>query len=691
MGSETDARQPDFKALFEAAPGLCLILTPELLIAGASEAYVRASMTRREEIIGRHIFEVFPDNPDDPNANGVANLKASLERVLRLKQPNAFAHQKYDVRRPDGVFEEHYWSPLNTPVLDETGEVAWIIHFVEDVTDVVRLEHQSAQATVFVREQQRIIDKLHAAHETLAENEKALRAGEERFRSIFSAISEGIFMIGPATGRIVEVNEPGSVMFGYAPGEMVGLDIEAISSGEPPYTQSDALAWIERAAVSGLPQRFDWRCKTKDGQLFWAEISVRFASIGGRRLMLAIVHDLTERQAIESQLQQAQKMEAIGQLTGGLAHDFNNLLGVIIGNLDLLREARPGDGELAELSGDALDAALRGADLTRRLLAFARRQPLQPQRIDPMALISGTVKLLSRVIGENIEISVRFADDVGYVLADPAQLEAALTNLATNARDAMPRGGKLSITAARRWLDADYAAANRDVAPGDYAMIEVTDTGEGMSPEVISRVFEPFYTTKGRDQGTGLGLSMVFGFLKQSGGHVSVYSEVGVGTTFRLYLPRLAVAEDLAATAPPTNLTRGQGQGQGQGETVLVVEDNVPLRRVAVRELRSFGYRVIEASNGAGALAQLEAGPAHVLFTDVVMPGDLDGFELARIAAQRWPEMKVILTSGFPKTGPAADLGAANLRLLAKPYRKADLVQAVREVLDDTSPAETNS
>ena len=686
MGTETESlREPDFKALFEAAPGLCLVLTPQLIIAGASDSYIRASMTERAQIIGRHIFEVFPDNPDDPNATGVANLRASLERVLRLKQPDAFSHQKYDVRRPDGVFEEHYWSPLNTPVLDENGEVAWIIHFVEDMTDIVRLKLQSAETRAYVREQQRVIDKLRLANEALAENDKALRAGEERFRSIFSAISEGIFMIDPANGRIVEVNEPGSVMFGYGPGEVVGLDIESVSSGAAPFTQADALRWIELATASGQPQRFDWRCRTKDGQLFWAEVSVRFATIGGERQMLAIVHDLTERQAIESQLQQAQKMEAIGQLTGGLAHDFNNLLGVIIGNLDLLRETRSDDEELGELSGDALDAALRGADLTRGLLAFARRQPLQPQRIDVKTLVTGTVKLLSRLLGENIEISVRCSGDVGHVLADPAQLEAALTNLATNARDAMPRGGKLSISAARRWLDADYAAANQDVVPGEYAMVEVTDTGEGMPPEVIGRIFEPFYTTKGRDEGTGLGLSMVFGFLKQSGGHISVYSEPGVGATFRLYLPRLAAIGAGASPAQPASLS------QGQGETVLVVEDNAPLRRVAVRELRSFGYRVLEAANAAAALAQLEADPVHVLFTDVVMPGDLDGFELARIAARRWPSLKVILTSGFPKSGSAADLGSADMQLLVKPYRRADLVRAVREVLDDTSPAKADS
>jgi PAS domain S-box-containing protein len=464
-------------------------------------------------------------------------------------------------------------------------------------------------------------------------------------------------------------------MFGYAPKELVGRSIEAMSSGEPPHTQADAFAWIDKASATGQPQRFDWRCKTKDGRPFWCEVSIRFASIGGASMLLAIARDLTERLAIEGQLRQAQKMEAIGQLTGGIAHDFNNLLGVIIGNLDLLREARPDDA-FAELTGDALDAALRGAQLTRRLLAFARRQPLQPQPTDLKLLVAGTVKLFRRVLGEDIEISVRFAKDVGEVMADPAQLEAALTNLATNARDAMPHGGRLSIAVEPCSVDAEYASANQDVTPGEYGVIEMTDTGEGMSAEVMNRIFEPFYTTKDRERGTGLGLSMVFGFIKQSGAHVGVRSQAGVGTTFRLYLPRAASAAEPAAPLRRTNLA------PARGETVLVVEDSGPLGRIAALELSSFGYRVLQTSDGPSASALLDAEPADVLFTDVVMPGELDGVTLARIATQRWPGLKVILTSGFAETRRAAELADAEHRLLAKPYRKSELVQAVRDALD---------
>ena len=522
--------------------------------------------------------------------------------------------------------------------------------------------------------------ELHATIQMALERgrvETALRASEDRFRSIVGAISEGIFIVDTATKTFVEVNEPGSAMFGYAPGELIGGTLQTLSAGEDERAEAEAAARIERAQASGAPQRFDWRCRKKDGRSFWAELSIQVALIGGKTMVLSVVRDLTERLAIEEQLRHAQKIEAIGQLTGGIAHDFNNLLGVIIGNLDLLREARPGDETLSELSGDALDAALRGAELTRRLLAFARRQPLQPHHIDLTELVGGTMRLLKRILGENIEVSVTFETETCRVFADPGQLEAALTNLATNARDAMPRGGELTINTGRRFLDAEYAAANEDVTVGQYAVIEVTDTGCGIPADVKARIFEPFFTTKDRDRGTGLGLSMVFGFLKQSGGHVSVYSEIGVGTTFRLYLPR--AAGELTMKAEPHLVE----QLSGRGETVLVVEDDTPIRRIVVRYFRELGFNVLETRSGAEALAQLESIPVDILFTDVVMPGLIDGFELACQARERWPELSVILTSGFPQSRLTDDVASTRFRLLSKPYRKSDLARIIHEVMGE--------
>jgi signal transduction histidine kinase len=389
--------------------------------------------------------------------------------------------------------------------------------------------------------------------------------------------------------------------------------------------------------------------------------------------------EVIERKQTEEQLRQAQKMEAIGNLTGGLAHDFNNLLAVIVSSLDLLRD-RVNDKVVDELAGDALDAAMRGAELTRRLLAFARRQPLQPALIDVNTLVDDMTKLLRRTLGENIEIDVRLVPGVWPVVADPTQLEASLANLATNARDAMPSGGRLTISTANRELDADYAAQHPEVTPGEFAMIEVSDTGTGMPPEVASHIFEPFFTTKESGKGTGLGLSMVFGFVKQSGGHINVYSEPGVGTTFRLYLPRNANGGEKDVGPAVEELPRGQGQ------TVLVVEDNPALRRIVMRQVSEIGYRALEADNAAAALAILEHQPVDLVFTDVVMPGRFSGLDLAATVADCWPQVRVVLTSGFPgKVGGRLD--PMTTRLLSKPYRKADLARAFHSVFQE--PAKT--
>ena len=298
-------------------------------------------------------------------------------------------------------------------------------------------------------------------------------------------------------------------------------------------------------------------------------------------------------------------------------------------------------------------------------------------RIDVNELVSDTVRLLRRLLGETIEVSLELPERIWPVTVDPAQLEASLANLATNARDAMANGGRLIITTANRRLDADYAASHTDVAEGDYVLIEVSDTGIGMSEEITSQIFEPFFTTKEEGKGTGLGLSMVFGFLRQSGGHVNVYSEPGVGTTFRLYLPRMTI-EGL-----PRDVVEAPVVEPAAGETVLVVEDNPAMRRVTLRQLRELGYRVLECDRAAAALELLQRESVDLLFTDIVMPGGLDGIALARMAMERWPALKIVLTSGFPQAkvdGNGELLG--NLQLLSKPYRRTELAAALREALN---------
>jgi signal transduction histidine kinase/ActR/RegA family two-component response regulator len=402
--------------------------------------------------------------------------------------------------------------------------------------------------------------------------------------------------------------------------------------------------------------------------------------LAGRALDLQQkVSERTEQlQRSEEQLRQAQKMETLGQLTGGLAHDFNNLLAVAIGNLDLLIRSWKGDPLEQEMVQEALDAALSGRELTRRLLAFARRQPLLPEKIDANELIGGISKLLARTLGERIRIRLRLDSEASPIVADRIQLETAIANLANNARDAMPNGGELVIASRNASLDEAYAASHSEVAAGDYVLIEITDTGHGMPLEVQERIFEPFYTTKGLGKGTGLGLSMVFGFMKQSGGHISVYSEPGRGTTFRLYLPPADGRPVEELMDVPAVLQQYKGSG-----TVLVVEDNAKIRAVVARQLNGMGFNVIEANTAERALAELERGESiDLLFTDIVLPGAMDGCALARKAMSRDRPPRVLLTSGFPGAsfGAVAELGA-DVRLLSKPYRQDELVGVLREIM----------
>src|SRR5499427_1031841 len=479
--------------------------------------------------------------------------------------------------------------------------------------------------------------------------ERELRESESRYRAIFETAVDAI-IVTDQHGIIREFNKAAERMTGYSLAEVTGQNMRVLL---PPSLRQEH----ERYTARYLWTVRELEVCRKDGIIFPAHLSIAEWWAGGHRHFTGILRDLSaqhreqvERTKLEAQLYQAQKMEAIGNLTGGMAHDVNNMLGVVIGNLDLLRDLKGDDSDIDELTREALDAAFRGADLTRRLLAFARQQPLRPQRVDVNELVSGIARLLRRTLGEDVEISLDLAEELGSVVVDPAQLEASLTNLATNARDAMPEGGRLMIVTGNRTLDADYAAQHTEVVPGRYVMLEVSDTGSGMAPGVIHRIFEPFFTTKSRDKGTGLGLSMVFGFIKQSGGHIGVYSEPGIGTTFRLFLPR--VSRDV----PAVENCKVVPLAHGKGETVLVVEDNEALRRVVTRQLGELGYRVLAAENAAAGLQLLDQQSIDLLLTDVVMPGGINGRELARRARQRWPGIRVIFTSGFSEARLNGDI-----------------------------------
>ncbi|HNB28581.1 MAG TPA: ATP-binding protein, partial [Alphaproteobacteria bacterium] len=404
---------------------------------------------------------------------------------------------------------------------------------------------------------------------------------------------------------------------------------------------------------------------------------------GRVRGAVCIVEDTTEGKVIQRQLEHAQRMETVGQLTGGLAHDFNNLLAVVIGNLDLLQTHIRGLPAAQEPLDLALKASLGGAALIRQLLAFSRRQALSPRPLDLGAVVTATRELLSRTIGEQVEVRCQIADDLWPALADPAQLESAIANLAINARDAMPDGGRLTLEVANVHLDDDYATSNVDVIPGDYIMVAVSDTGSGIPPELLSRVFEPFFSTKELGKGSGLGLSMVYGFAKQSRGHVKIYSETGHGTTVRLYLPR---AHDTTTAA--TQAAQDESATVDFNANILVVEDNADVRKVVCQLLKDLGCEVIEAANASAALAILESSrPVDLLFSDIVMPGGMAGTELAQAARRLRPGLKTLLTSGFAESSIRAATPATEFDdVLSKPYRRQDLVQKMTEILGRRAP-----
>jgi signal transduction histidine kinase/CheY-like chemotaxis protein len=394
-----------------------------------------------------------------------------------------------------------------------------------------------------------------------------------------------------------------------------------------------------------------------------------------------LVEQQTRREAAENQLRQGQKMEAIGQLSGGIAHDFNNMLGVISGSLDLMRRhIAKGDFAIARYLDAALEATKRSAALTHRLLAFARQQPLAPEALDVNRLITAMSGLLRSTLGEQVRIESVNGGGLWVTKADAHQLENAILNISINARDAMPEGGKLTVETANAYLDDAYARANVDVEPGQFVMIAISDTGTGMPSETLARVFDPFFTTKPPGTGTGLGLSQVFGFVKQSHGHIKIYSEVGAGTTVKIYLPRCI--GDAKAAAPATAPSMQGGDPQ---EVILVVEDDPLMRQMTTESLRELGYTALPSESAAAALTVLESRTdIALLFTDIVMP-EVNGKKLADQALRRVPGLKVIYTTGYtPNAVVHGGVLDAGVQLLTKPFTMEQLAQKIRSVLDKT-------
>jgi PAS domain S-box-containing protein len=969
---------PDFRALFESAPGLYLVLAPDLTVAAATDSYLRATMAVREEVVGRHLFDVFPDNPDDPAPDGARNLRASLERVLRHGVADAMPVQKYDVRRPGGGFEERYWSPVNTPVLGPGGGVEYVIHHVEDVTEFVRPRAGGPSARegqlggeLFLRARELVdanrklreaneelagaraelearagdgLDQLRRANEALraevAEHERTERLLQRRteklrvtlesmgaavvatdaegkvtlmnpvaesltgwpaaeaagrplaevFRIVSAVtrqpvpnpvdrvLAEGVVVglanhtilvarggaerpiddsaapIRDAAGailgvvlifrdvteryaaeeslrasealfrgafedtnvatvltdlghRFVRANAAFARLFGYAPGEMVGMSVadithpedlaesyalrERLLAGEPYFVQekryrhrdgrtlwavtnvslvrgagggpalyvgqvqdvtaqkqaeeglraseerfrllveavrdhaifmTDAdgfvVTWnagaerlygypageavglpvtrfhtpeeleagepaqrLARAAESGTHRAEAWRVR-RDGGRFWAEVvTTALPGAGGRpRGFVVVARDMTERRRLEEQFRQAQKLEAVGRLAGGVAHDFNNLLTVINGYSDVVLSALPPGSPHRDALVAIHEAGGRAAALTSQLLAFSRKAIVEPKVLDLNEVIGQSARLLRRLVGEDVLLTTSLASNLHPVKADPTQLEQVVMNLAVNARDAMPRGGRLTVETRNLTLRAGEAEAYPDLPAGRYVQLAVSDTGCGMTDGVKARIFEPFFTTKEQGKGTGLGLAMVYGAVKTHGGHVSVYSEVGVGTTFKILLP--ATAES------PTGSWAGEVRLAPRGtETVLLAEDEESVRKFTRLTLETHGYAVLEGGSGGEALAAAVAhgGPVHLLVTDVVMPG-MGGRELAEALRARHPGLRVLYVSGYTDDAVVRHgIVEATDAFLQKPFSPLALARKVRAILDGTA------
>jgi PAS domain S-box-containing protein len=504
-------------------------------------------------------------------------------------------------------------------------------------------------------------------------------AQTERFLAAVLANMQDAMIVSRG-GRIVFANEAAMRLVGATTIEQV-LDRRTLDFIDP---ELHVLAAERGKTLLARPAQLpvvEERLVRLDGSRVDVEVASASFADGSEIVIIAMIRDLTQRKLIERQLQHALRMDAIGQLTGGIAHDFNNLLVVITGNLDLLEGVLADNPRVLAYAQMASKAAWRGAELTRQLLAFSRKQTLEPKVIDINAIVGDTASLLRRTIGEQIDLRLELAGDLWPAFVDKTQLESALTNLAINARDAMPQGGKLIFETANKQLDASFGTEGEEVAPGDYVMIAVSDTGTGIPAEIVARVFEPFFTTKGEGKGTGLGLAMIYGFVKQSRGHVRIYSEVGHGTTVRLYLPRGEGAPSQVTDAPFESLMAPRDT------KVLVVEDNADVRHVAVGQLTEYGYHVIEAENGPAAMDILKrGGQIDLLFSDAIMPGGMTGMQLAEEATKLRRGIKVLLTSGFAEASLNTARAAAGIPLISKPYRKQDLARKVREVLSVPAP-----
>jgi PAS domain S-box-containing protein len=681
---QRDALSPELLAILDALPDLAVIVGPDGDILAANRNFARTFDGSVETLVGHSLFDLL-ETPEE-------RATTYLRRCAGNRQPLPGA---LTFRKSDGQILD---CSCTGSALRPTGEIAPRTIFLrcrqkgEAAISFTVLNQKIADLSREITGRHAAEDDLRRLNETLEQRIEErtrevrevfgqLHESERHFRHLVESVTDyAIFMLNPE-GFVTNWNSGAERIKGYTADEIVGQHFSLF------YTEDDRRNGVPERAIATARRvgRFGadgWRVR-KDGDLFWASVIINAVhdEEGNHVGFAKVTRDLTERRAIEDQLRQVQKMEAIGQLTGGIAHDFNNLLTVISGNIETVQRRVGADPSLDRLMQAALRGVERATTLTHRLLAYSRRQPLDPKPTELNRLIIGMSDLLVRSLGEHIKIETVLSAGLWRVSVDPNQLENAVLNLGLNSRDAMPEGGKLTLETANTYLDDAYARAHDEVVAGQYVMLAVSDTGAGMAADIVEKAFEPFFTTKSMGEGTGLGLSQVYGFTKQSGGHIKIYSEPGEGTTVRLYLPR--AGEPQAGTSDDTQQT--STADVGGTETILVVEDNEDVRAYTTEVLRELGYRVLVATEGDEALALLASEPGiALLFTDIGLPGPFNGRQLADEARRRRSDLKVLFTTGYAQNAiihqGRLDPG---VQLIVKPFNFAGLAAKIRQMFDE--------
>lgn len=526
-----------------------------------------------------------------------------------------------------------------------------------------------------------VVSALNLMRTNIETSFEALRDSEQHNRMLFDQSPVGL-ALSNQEGQILDANPAYSRIVGYSSEELVNKSFWDLTATDFWESEKQQLGLLKTKGHTGP---YEKQTLHKDGHEILVQISCHLLEKEGEPLIWASIEDITERKETaealrksEEQLRQSEKMRAVGELTGGVAHDFNNLLAVVLGNAELIEENLEGNEKLKPLLSSLILATTRGAELTQRLLAFSRKQMLNPKIIDSGELIDGMTDMLSRTLGETIEVKTVHAPDLWPCIIDPGQLENAILNLAINSRDAMPDGGVLTIETANTAFDNPLSAGNDEIESGDYVAITVSDTGLGMAQKIVDRAFEPFFTTKAVGAGTGLGLSMIYGFIQQSGGRVSIYSEENVGTSVTMCLPR---SDEATSRKGASMGTLNQKTGQ---EKILILEDDPDVRELTILQLSSLGYEVLEAEDGNTALSILKADDSiDLLLSDVVLPGGLRGPEVAQKAREFSPDLKVLFMSGYTQNALDSHSALAEAaQLLNKPFRKKDLGDRIREILE---------